>query len=53
VTEQFGNATENEILPRLNYGDLTSSSKGWSDTDGLVTIKDNDRFERVKFAIQR
>ncbi len=53
VTEQLGNATEGETLPRLNSGDLAGSSKGWSYTDGLVTIKDNDRFEAVKFTVER
>jgi alpha-glucosidase len=53
VTEQPGDAIESEMLPRLNSGDLAGSSKGWSYTDGLVTIKDNDRFERLKFTVQR
>jgi len=53
VTEQFGNTTESETLPRLNSADLAGSSKGWSYTGGLVTIKDNDHCEEIKFTIQR
>ena len=52
VTEQFA-ATESEVLPRLNSADLAGPSKGWVYAGGLVTIKDNDHFERVKFTIQR
>jgi hypothetical protein len=51
VARQFGNATESETLPRLNSADLAGSSKGWSYTDDLVTIKDNDRFEGLKLTI--
>jgi alpha-glucosidase len=53
VTKQFGNTTKSETLARLNSTDLAGSSKGWSYTDGLVTIKDNDHFQDIKFTIQR
>lgn len=53
VTERSGNTTESETLPRLNAADLASSSKSWSYTNGLVTIKDNDHFEAVKYIIER
>jgi hypothetical protein len=52
VTEQSGGATEGETLPQLGAADLAKASKGWSYTDGLVTIKDRDRFEPVKFIIE-
>ena len=53
VTERSGSATESEILPRLNSADLANSSKGWSYGNGLLTIKESDDFEELRFAIQR
>jgi alpha-glucosidase len=52
VTEQSNGAAEGETLPQLTAADLTRSSKGWSYADGLVTVKDSDRFAPVKFVIQ-
>lgn len=53
VTEQSGNGTTGvETLPRLEAADLARLPKGWSYSDGLLTVKDNDRFEPVRFTIQ-
>jgi alpha-glucosidase len=52
VTEQSAGAIEGETLPQLSAADLAKVGKGWSDTDGLVTVKDNDHFEPVKFTIE-
>jgi alpha-glucosidase len=53
VTEQSGGAIEGETLPQLSAADLAKAGKGWSYADGLVTIRDNDHFEPVKFTIER
>ena len=53
VTEQSGDgATQVETLSRLNADGFANSPKGWSYSDGLVTVKDEDRFEPVRFTIQ-
>jgi alpha-glucosidase len=53
VVEQSKSATTGETLPHLNVADLARSPKGWSYADGLVTVKDSDRFEPVRFTIER
>jgi alpha-glucosidase len=48
VTEQLDNAAES-TLSRLAPDQLSSAPAGWSYADGLLTIKDNDLFEAVRF----
>jgi alpha-glucosidase len=48
VTEQLGNSRES-TMSRLNADQLSSVSTGWSYSDGLLTIKANDRLEAVRF----
>lgn len=51
VTEQIAqNASEN--LPHLDPGALTSSPRGWSFANGLLRIKDKDRFDVARFTIR-
>ncbi len=53
VTEQSGDgAARVETLPQLDAAGLADSPKGWSYLDGLLTVKDEDHFERVRFTIQ-
>jgi hypothetical protein len=53
VVEQAGDGTgTGEDLPQLNPDDLANTPRGWSYSNGLLTIKDNDRFEAVRFEIQ-
>jgi len=52
VTEQSG-GDEAKTVPQLSAGGLARAGKGWSYANGLVTIKDNDHFEPVKFTIER
>ena len=53
VTEQSGNGTtEVKALPRLEAADLAKSPKGWSYSDGRLIVKDNDRFEPIRFTVQ-
>jgi alpha-glucosidase len=53
VTEQSGEPAVAETLPQLDAAGLVKSPKGWSYADGLVRVKDNDRFMPVKFTIER
>ena len=48
VTEQLGRAGESS-LSRLAPDQLSAAPAGWSYADGLLTIKDNDHFEAVRF----
>ncbi len=50
VTEQLGNASESP-MPRFTPIQLAKMPAGWSYADGLLTIKDNDRFEAVRFKV--
>jgi alpha-glucosidase len=50
VTEQSGNGGESS-LSRLNPADLAGASAGWSYANGLLMVKDNDRFEQTRFTI--
>lgn len=43
---------DGNTLPRLGAAALAKAPRGWSFANGLVTVKDNDRFEAVRFAIQ-
>jgi alpha-glucosidase len=38
-------------LPQFSPGDLTNAPMGWSFSNGLLTIKDNDRFEAELFEV--
>ncbi len=40
-------------LPRIESDALANSLRGWAYADGLVRIKESDRFEAVHFTIQR
>jgi alpha-glucosidase len=51
VTEQFGSGSQSP-MPRLNPDQLATASAGWSYADGLLTVKDNDRFDAVRFTTQ-
>ncbi len=53
VGEQTGkDATGGETLLRLDAASLANSPKGWSYANGVVTVKDSDRFEPVKFTVE-
>jgi alpha-glucosidase len=51
VTEAATGANA-ESLPRLNAADLPQAARGWSFADGMVTVKDNDRLEAVRFTVE-
>jgi hypothetical protein len=52
VVEQAGAGTgSGETLPELNADALANAPKGWSFSNGLLTIKDNDRFEAATFEV--
>ncbi|HEX9048406.1 MAG TPA: glycoside hydrolase family 31 protein [Verrucomicrobiae bacterium] len=40
------------VLPRLGADNWAAAPRGWSFADGLLTIKDDDSFQAVRFAIQ-
>jgi alpha-glucosidase len=42
-----------QSLPRLDTNALANSARGWSFADGMLTIKDADRFEAARFTVQR
>ncbi|MGA9778854.1 MAG: hypothetical protein WBS33_11350 [Verrucomicrobiia bacterium] len=48
VTEQSGGATEGGRLPKLSAADWANSPMVWSYANGMVTLKDSDRFAPVK-----
>ncbi len=41
------------LLSRLDAKGLAGAARGWAYADGIVTVKDQDRFEPVRFVIQR
>lgn len=51
VTEH-SEAAGTQTLSRLNATDLAKSPRGWSFSGGMVTIKDSDRFEAIRFVVQ-
>jgi alpha-glucosidase len=51
VTEQSGTAAA-ETLPRLTAANLAKAPRGWFFANGIVTVKENDSFEPVHFAVQ-
>ena len=40
-------------LPRLDAAGLAQAQRGWAFADGVVTIKDRDTFEPMRFTIQK
>jgi len=50
VIEQLDNAA-GSMLSRLAPDQLSTAPAGWSYADGLLTIKDNDYFEAVRFEV--
>ena len=54
VSLQIGDeVTGNNSLPYLAADALAKSSHGWSFADGLLTVKDHDRFQPMRFTIER
>jgi alpha-glucosidase len=51
VTEQAGTRT-GETLPQLNGHDLATAARGWAHSNGMLTIKGNDRFEAEAFEVR-
>jgi alpha-glucosidase len=51
VTETAGGGP-GEPLPRLDAAEFATSPRGWTFDAGLVMVKDNDRFEAVRFVVQ-
>lgn len=51
VIQQLGSG-DKLPLQKFNLSDLTGQPAGWSYADGLLTVKDNDRFEAVRFTVQ-
>src|SRR5204863_9789940 len=47
-----GGSGEGETLPRLDRNGLAKTSRGWSLADGVLTIKEDDGFERTRVSIQ-
>jgi alpha-glucosidase len=50
VVEQAGGGA-GETLPRLSAADFATAPRGWMFAAGLLTVKDNDRFEALKLVI--
>jgi len=48
VTEQLGSGNQSP-MQQFTPSELANNPSGWSYADGLLTIKDNDRFELVRF----
>jgi alpha-glucosidase len=42
-----------ELLPRLDASALEKAPRGWTFADGLLTVKDRDHFEPMRFVIER
>ena len=54
VSRQIGDEVAGRIsLPCLAAEALAKSPRGWSFADGLLTVKDNDRFKPMRFTIER
>jgi alpha-glucosidase len=52
VAVQAGGAAAGENLPKFKPAELAQAPRGWTFTDGKVTIKAGDRFEAARFTIQ-
>ena len=53
VSVRLGNETgTGNPLPRLTPSALAGSHRGWSYANGLITIKQSDDFETMRFSIQ-
>jgi alpha-glucosidase len=54
VSIQSGTGSTNAVaLPHLDAGALARSAGGWTYAERLLTVKVSDRFESVRFTIQR
>jgi alpha-glucosidase (family GH31 glycosyl hydrolase) len=54
VSIQSGTGSTNVVaLPHLGAGALARWAGGWTYAEGLLTVKVSDRFESVRFTIQR
>jgi len=52
VSIKIGNADEIS-LSNLDAQTFQKSSRGWTFADGLLTVKDNDNFQPMRFVIER
>jgi alpha-glucosidase len=53
VSEQSGGGMEGgETLPRMAAAALAGAVRGWSYANGLLTVKENDGFDAVRFVIK-
>ncbi|MGH7978783.1 MAG: DUF5110 domain-containing protein, partial [Limisphaerales bacterium] len=48
-----GGTAAGEALPQLSVEDLANAPRGWAFSNGLLTIKGNDRFEAERFEANR
>jgi hypothetical protein len=46
------NPSQKIVLTRLTPNTITNSTSGWSFTNGLLTVKDADHFEPMRFTIE-
>jgi alpha-glucosidase len=51
VTEQVGPSASEE-LTKMDEGGLSRSLRGWSFANGLLTVKDKDKFEAMRFTLK-
>lgn len=51
-TQTGGSGAQSNPLPRIEAVALEKSPRGWSFGDGVVTVKDADRFEQQHFTIE-
>jgi hypothetical protein len=54
IFRQTGDAAAEQVsLPHLGAEALARSPHGWSFANGLLTVKDDDSFKPMQFAIER
>jgi len=54
IFRQIGDAAADRVpLPHLGAEALAHSPRGWSFTNGLLTVKDDDGFKPMRFVIER
>ena len=53
LVQRGSTQTGGVLLPRVDSHDLESSPRGWAYDGGILTVKDADHFEPVRFNIQR
>jgi alpha-glucosidase len=51
VAEQTGQGAAEE-LPRMDEDELARSARGWSFANGMLTVKDKDKFEATRFTVK-